>query len=260
MPSAITRLILLDEVASTSSYLAARADTLPHGAVVAARSQTAGRGQRGNSWEAEPGKNLTFSLMLRPEAIAAANQFALSEAVAVAIATTLQEWLPEAELRIKWPNDVYANNRKICGILIENSLIGNKIRHSIAGIGINVNQTIWTSDAPNPVSMAQIAGHDFPLDRLLERLCAAILHELQLAQEALTTSAAAAGTAASGSLHDRYMSLLWGRSALTYRDTATGEIFRAAIASIAPDGMLTLAPLDGSAARTYAFKQVAVLL
>lgn len=246
------RLIWLDEVASTSSYLAAVAEGLPHGAVVAARSQTAGRGQRGNSWEAEPGRNLTFSMLLRPSGIAAAEQFRLSEAVALGIAATLQEALPAVAVRIKWPNDVYAGDRKICGILIENSLMGNIIRQSIVGVGINVNQTEWRSDAPNPIAMAQLAGREYELGPLLERVCAAILGELSNAQSPAESVHC--------DLHARYMSLLWGREGLTYRDAASGATFRARIAAVAPDGMLTLAPTDGGRLRSYAFKQVAVVL
>ncbi|WP_295731122.1 biotin--[acetyl-CoA-carboxylase] ligase [uncultured Muribaculum sp.] len=245
MSSAITHIVRLDSVPSTSSYLATVTDALPHGAVVIAREQTAGRGQRGNSWEAEPGANLTFSLLLRPEGIRADKQFGLSEAVALGIASTLQRHLPDSEVRIKWPNDIYAGNRKICGILIENSLLGSEIRRSIAGIGINVNQTEWRSDAPNPVSMAQIAGHSFQLDGVLEDTVSAIMHEFSLP---------------AADRHARYMELLWGRSGLTYRDSATGDVFRASIHSIAPDGMMTLAPSDGSPLRTYAFKEVAVIL
>lgn len=245
MSSSITRLITLDSTPSTSSYIAGIAATLPHGAVVTAYAQTAGRGQRGNSWEAEPGANLTFSMLLRPDGIRAAEQFSLSEAVALGIASVLQQYLPGTPVRIKWPNDIYAADRKICGILIENSLVGPVIRHSIAGIGINVNQTVWRSDAPNPVSMAQIAGHAFNTDEVLGRVCDAIMHELTLPVT---------------DRHDRYMASLWGRDGLTYRDTATGEIFRAAIHTIAPDGMMTLAPADGSPMRTYAFKEVAVIL
>lgn len=245
MTSSIARLIALDSVNSTSSYLAGIAETMPHGTVVSAYAQTAGRGQRGNSWESEPGANLTFSMLLRPDGIRAAEQFSLSEAVALGIASALRHYLPDTAVCIKWPNDIYAADRKICGILIENSLLGSCIRHSIAGIGINVNQTVWRSDAPNPVSMAQIAGHGFDRDEVLERVCREIMHELSLP---------------SAPRHDRYMQALWGRYGLTYRDTATGEIFRASIRSIAPDGMMTLAPLDGAPERVYAFKEVAVII
>jgi BirA family biotin operon repressor/biotin-[acetyl-CoA-carboxylase] ligase len=244
MQTVTPNLIALDSVPSTSSYLTNIADTLPDGTVVVTREQTAGRGQRGNSWEAEPGANLTFSLLLRPEGVKAVEQFAISEAVALGIVDALQSRMPGVDVRIKWPNDIYANDCKICGILIENAILGTEIRRSIAGIGINVNQTVWRSDAPNPVSMAQLTGRTFDLDALLTDVFRAIYAELSN----------------SAYRHSRYMAALWGKDALTYRDTATGEMFRASIASIAPDGMMTLAPLDGSPARTYAFKEVAVIL
>ena len=245
MSTSITQLIHLPSTPSTSSYMAGIAADLPHGAVVVTDEQTAGRGQRGNSWEAEPGANLTFSLLLRPESIRAAEQFSLSEAVALGIAGVLRRYLPDIPVEIKWPNDIYAADRKICGILIENSLIGPKIRHSIAGIGINVNQTEWRSDAPNPVSMAQLAGHTFTLDVILEEVVGAIMVQLSHTP---------------AERHSAYMDSLWGRHGLTYRDTSTGDVFRATVSSIAPDGMLSLAPTDGSALRTYAFKEVAVIL
>jgi BirA family biotin operon repressor/biotin-[acetyl-CoA-carboxylase] ligase len=286
MQTVTPNLIALDSVPSTSSYLATIADTLPDGTVVVTREQTAGRGQRGNSWEAEPGANLTFSLLLRPEGVKAVEQFAISEAVALGIVTALQAYMPGVDVRIKWPNDIYANGRKICGILIENAILGTEIRRSIAGIGINVNQTVWRSDAPNPVSMAQLTGKTFDLDTLLTDVFRAIYAELsnpnhdavgvasdRQAEESVASDrhrvkdedvildrhSLKVGNVASDR-HSRYMAALWGRDALTYRDTATGEIFRASIASIAPDGMMTLAPLDGSPYRTYAFKEVAVIL
>ncbi|MDE5982764.1 MAG: biotin--[acetyl-CoA-carboxylase] ligase, partial [Duncaniella sp.] len=137
----IPHIITLPEAGSTNTELAAIAAESPHGTVVTTRCQTAGRGQRGNTWEAAPGRNITMSVLLKPETILAREQFAVSEAVSLAIVTVLRRHLPaEAHVAIKWPNDIYVNDLKICGILIENSLIGNRIGHSIAGIGININQ------------------------------------------------------------------------------------------------------------------------
>lgn len=108
---------------STNTVMKERAATLPHGYTLAARSQTAGRGQRGNSWESLPGRNLTFSILLRPEHIAPARQFVISEAVALGIAGVIDRYLPQGmTTAIKWPNDIYAGDRKICGILIEHTL------------------------------------------------------------------------------------------------------------------------------------------
>lgn len=247
MPSPITRLIALDSIPSTNTYMAEVADSLPHGSVVITHDQSAGRGQRGNKWESAPGANLTFSLLVRPDALPAAEQFRLSEAVSVAIAETVQRHLPDTPIRIKWPNDIYAGDRKICGILIENSIMGTNIRRSIVGIGLNVNQRAFISDAPNPVSMTQLSGTVHDLPSLLQELVAAILSRLN-------TSAA--------SLHDLYMSTLWRPDRLTYRDTATGHTYAAAIHDIAPSGHITLRTLDTPSPTllTYAFKEVAVIL
>ncbi|MDE6431375.1 MAG: biotin--[acetyl-CoA-carboxylase] ligase, partial [Duncaniella sp.] len=121
---------------------------------VSARRQTAGRGQRGNSWESAPGKNITMSILLRPEGLHPSRQFVISRAVSLAITGVLRRYMPASAVRVKWPNDIYVDDRKICGILIENVISSASIRQSVVGIGINVNQRRFLSDAPNPVSMA----------------------------------------------------------------------------------------------------------
>ena len=134
--------------------------------------QTAGRGQTGNSWESEPGKNLLLSYLLREPDVNISEQFLLNVTAAVAAHRTIAEWLsPEQRpmLTIKWPNDIYIGNRKIAGILVENSLSGAKIQHSIAGIGINVNQEQWVSGAPNPVSIKQLTGVKADIDSIVQR-------------------------------------------------------------------------------------------
>ena len=127
--------------------------------------QTAGRGQTGNGWESEEGKNLLCSILLPTWK----NLFELNIIVSVAV----QRLLGEA-FTIKWPNDIYWQDKKVAGILIENAIIGNEVRYSIAGIGLNVNQTAWHSDAPNPVSLAQITGHEYELDDLMQQLFAEV--------------------------------------------------------------------------------------
>ena len=165
----------LQEVGSTSTYLRENRADAPHATVVAARSQTAGRGQRGNSWEAEPGRNLTFSMLLRPRGVDARTQYAVSEAVATAIVTVLRRYVPDSDhLTVKWPNDIYYTDSKLCGILIECSLSGLTIDRAVAGVGINVNQTEFRSDAPNPISLRQITGREYPLEPLLAEVALAI--------------------------------------------------------------------------------------
>ena len=184
----------VEETPSTNSALAAMGASAPHGYAILCRRQTAGRGQRGNSWESAPGQNVTLSLLLRPHEIDAAAQFTISEAVAIGVADTIAPLLPGHDVRLKWPNDVYAGDRKICGILIENSLTGRTVDRSIAGIGLNVNQQEFLSDAPNPVSLRQLTGRTYDIEDMARRLCANIL-------TLLDTPA--------GELHSRYRTLLW---------------------------------------------------
>ncbi len=231
---------------STSAELAAMPEARA-GTVVVTDCQTAGRGQRGNSWESEPGKNLTFSILLRPASIPAVRQFELSMLVALAVAENVDAALASAgsDLRaaVKWPNDIYVGDRKISGILIENSLSGSVISRSIAGIGLNVNQEVFYSDAPNPVSLYQLTDKEFELDKILSSVT-----------ESITTAVENYG-GDSDSLMKRYRSRLWrGEGEWPFR-RADGTLFRASIASIAADGTLTLS--DGG---SYAFKEVAFVL
>ena len=138
--------------------------------------QTAGRGQAGNSWESEEGKNLLCSILLPPRA----NLFELNVITSMAVHRMIncQLSILNSQLTIKWPNDIYWGNKKLAGILIENAIIGNEVKYTIAGIGLNVNQTEWKSDAPNPVSLKQITGKEYDIDALMTTLMNKI-HEVQ---------------------------------------------------------------------------------
>lgn len=240
-------IVRLSEVASTNSYIKEQLHNATHGTVVVTDCQTAGRGQRGNRWEAEPGKNLTFSIMLQP-AIAANCQFSVSEAVSVAIVNVLRRHLPRPEVvTVKWPNDIYVSDSKICGILIENSLTGSVVSRSVAGIGVNVNQRLFLSDAPNPVSMANIAGVDFPLESLLEEFCTEILGMFPLDTDRCAL------------LHADYLSMLWRADGFYPYMEPGGNPFMARIVDIAPTGILSLQREDSTVSR-YAFKEVAAII
>lgn len=131
--------------------------------LVRAGYQTAGRGQTGNGWESEPEKNLLCTVLLQPRK----NLFELNMRVSIAV----QRLLGDA-FTIKWPNDIYWQDRKVAGILIENVITGGEVKYSVAGIGLNVNQTAWLSGAPNPISLKQINGDgaDIDIEGLEERL------------------------------------------------------------------------------------------
>ena len=153
---------------STSTLLREQySDALPHLYTIRTDYQTAGRGQAGNSWESEAGKNLLFSTLLRYVGIHAASQWRLSMLVAVALWDALAKYLPKDRLTIKWPNDIYYGDKKLVGILIENSLSGIYVAYSIVGIGVNVNQAKWLSNAPNPISMKEITGEEYDVEALM---------------------------------------------------------------------------------------------
>lgn len=247
-------IIFVDEAESTNTLMveADRSSSLPHGTVIAARRQTAGRGQRGNSWESAPGLNITMSVMLRPMGVEAAGQFALSEAVALGVVLAAERELGGDRdiIKVKWPNDIYAGDMKLCGILIENALSGRRIERCVAGVGVNVNQTLWLSDAPNPVSMASLAGHSFDVEGLTERMAAAILEMMEL-------TATPGGRAR---LHAMYISRLWrGEGYHRWHEAATGRMLEARIAEIAPTGHITLEERCGRRG-IYAFKEVGAVL
>ena len=164
----VPEIIHIRETNSTNNYLKELLQTqnVDEGTVVWADFQSAGKGQRGNGWESEAGKNILFSIVLFPGFIKAGEQFILSQIVSLAVANCLQEYTEG--ISIKWPNDIYWNEKKICGILLENTILEDNIGHSVAGIGININQENFTSEAPNPVSLKQITNRDYNLEEILK--------------------------------------------------------------------------------------------
>ena len=142
--------------------------------VVVATHQTAGRGMDKNRWESEAGKNLLFSIALNVNFLEAENQFKISQAVSVAIVETLSQFVDDKRLFIKWPNDIYFGDKKLAGMLIQNTIEGRMMGVSIIGIGLNVNQIEFSKDIPNPISLKMIFGRDFDLDNLLNQLVSSI--------------------------------------------------------------------------------------
>ena len=164
-------ILRLPQTGSTNSFaLSLLSKNRPdEGYVVITDHQTDGKGLEANVWESEAGKNLTFSIILYPD-FAAEQQFTLNKAISLGIYAFLQNELGKVKVSVKWPNDIYVGDKKACGILIQNSLIGNRYDYTIVGIGLNVNQTTFLSDAPNPVSMKMITGIEYNLKELLKKL------------------------------------------------------------------------------------------
>lgn len=243
------RYILVRSTASTNSYLAKMAMILPCGTVVHTPEQTAGRGQRGNSWESETGKNAIFSMLLKKPAVSVTNQFYISEAVSLAVVEVLLRYADG--FSVKWPNDIYHGDKKICGMLIEHSVMGTGINHSIIGVGINVNQTEFVSDAPNPVSLAQILGHEVPVEEILHGVCEAIEKRCAFDEYAENDF---------DELHASYLQSLYRNDGNMYSFALPdGSAFQAKIAGVYPSGLLMLTKADG-VTDTFAFKEVNFLV
>lgn len=201
--------------------------------------QTAGRGQRGSTWESEPGMNLLFSILAHPGDVKVQEQFFISESIALAVADCVSDLAGDG-FTVKWPNDIYWNDCKLAGILIENTLQGNRILDSIIGVGIDVNQTVFKSDAPNPVSLKNIAGRDFDRDALLDDILARFISNMNASHSAV---------------HERYHARLY-RSTGYHMFRDSGGQFLARIDHVQTDGCLVL-DVQGQGLRTYEFKQVA---
>jgi len=164
------KIIKLDAIDSTNTFLKelCQENDVDDFTVVITDNQTEGRGQMSSVWKSDSGKNLTFSILVKFKELGVNNQFYISKVISLAISEVLSTILP-TKISIKWPNDILSEQQKICGILIENSVKKSKIKHSIVGIGLNVNQTVFQS-LPNATSMKLISNSDFNLDELLEAL------------------------------------------------------------------------------------------
>ena len=230
------RHIHLEETTSTNTYIKGLALEADEMVVVSTLWQTAGRGQGVNRWESERGKNLLFSLMARPSFVAVQQQFALSMAGALAIKAVLDRFTPD--IRIKWPNDIYWRDRKISGTLIETSLAHGEISRFVYGIGLNVNQVQFVSDAPNPVSLAQITGKQVVLMPLLDNIVEAFITQWNLLKAGNTHLVAT-----------RYNAALY-RAMGFHRYSDKQGAFDAELVGVETDGLITLQDRQGQL-RTY---------
>ena len=264
--SPMFRMIELDEVDSTNNFLR-HLDTPGDNrmTLVTAEFQTAGRGADRNHWESAKGENLLLSLRVMPSNLPARRMFAISEVAALAVRESLNNSKTPSDsplkgennkspfkgdleglFSIKWPNDIYFGDSKVAGILIENDLQGALVQRSTIGIGININQRHFLSDAPNPRSLADIVGHDVERRFVLEQFMESFTHYFEQIetgnQEALDA------------LHKQYKTHLYRRGEEhTYSDKE--GTFRAILTDVEPTGHLILQDTKGKQ-RRYEFKEV----
>lgn len=233
----------------TSSNDEAVAAVYGEGDVVWAERQTAGRGQRGHRWESAGGENVTFTLVLEPRFLPVDRQFLLSEAVTLGIVDCLAEYGIAA--RIKWTNDIYVGDRKITGMLIEHKLGVGVINRTLAGIGVNVNQTEFDPSLPNPVSMALVADRRFDRRPLLERLVECIMARY----EAVRT-----GGETLDALQRDYHRHLYRLDEEHWYGRPDGSRFRGTIRGVEPTGALRVEDAATGEVRGYLFREIEFVL
>lgn len=249
-------------------------EKLPNGHTIWADYQTAGRGQQGNGWESEDSKNLLFTTLLLDLEVTIDKQFAISELVTLAIVNVLNRKLKlstekngihtqdtdeQEEVTVKWPNDIYWKDKKLAGILIENNLLGGRIASSIVGVGLNVNQEVFTSNAPNPISLKQITGCEWDREQLLSE----IIDEIGVLRTLFDDLVV---------LKDTYMKHLYRRTGLHWwkENICSSEpvnilqgaqegMFEASIRDVEDNGLLVLKTAKGET-KKYHFKEIKYVL
>ena len=229
------KIVHIDETDSTNRWIKENGSG---DMVVVADYQTAGRGCRTNKWESERGKNLLFSILIHPVEVPVMRQFHISMAISMAIFDALEQYI--GDVSIKWPNDIYWRNGKLGGILIENRLQGGCIKDCIIGIGLNVNQEQFFSDAPNPVSLKQIHAEDTDREQLLRDILARF--EQYMTQD----------------VKARYLAHLYRRKGFHPYTDKQGA-FMAELVDVEADGHLLLRD-DNGTQRRYAFKEVTFII
>ncbi len=244
MPSAT--IIRLEETDSTNTYLRQHASQMEAWmTVVTAEYQTAGRGQGVHTWESNRSENLLFSVLTHPVMVPVRSQFLLSEAGALALKEVLDGYTDG--ITLKWPNDIYWNDRKLSGTLIETSIGGGRIKNCVFGIGLNVNQKTFESDAPNPVSLAQILGHDIDRELLFKQIVAAFEKYYRMLENGQYDAISAL-----------YHEALYRRQGFYMYEDGDGR-FEGAIVEVGDDGLLVLRDRDGRF-REYEFREVKFVL
>lgn len=239
-------IVRLEVVDSTNNYAnqQIRENVVSEGTVFLAHEQTAGRGQLKNVWESEPGLNLIFSIVLCPDFLDIRRQFMLSKVVSLGVYRALNEYVDT--LKVKWPNDIYAGNQKLGGILIENAVMNGLLKNSVVGIGVNVNQTVFRSDAPNPVSLKMLTNKHYDCAIVLSEILSGVDWYYQLLREGYSE------------LIDReFVSVLYRLNEKHFYRSEDG-IFKGEIVGVNEIGQLLIQKQDGKI-KEFHFKEVEFL-
>lgn len=246
------KLIVVEEISSTNDYFKSNSSNfkpLPEWTAIMAINQTAGRGQRGNSWLVEPGKNLTFSFLLRPDFLKLEAHFTLNMLISIG----LLDWLEELGIlaQIKWPNDILIQGKKVAGFLIENSSRAGKITQSIIGIGANINQTQFPPHlVERATSLARYRGRQWPE---LSELCLSLLKHLHRRISGYRTQEFSNAELLTAYNKRLYRQGVWA----PYHDPNTGD-FEAKIEKVEADGQLLIGDRNGKMSK-YRFKEIEFL-
>jgi BirA family biotin operon repressor/biotin-[acetyl-CoA-carboxylase] ligase len=242
-----SNLLFVKNLPSTNTYAASllKDNRLPEGTVIYTNYQSSGRGQQGNKWESEDNKNLLISIVLFPSMIIPEEQFYLSMAVSLGVCDFLDRYT--SSVSIKWPNDIYVNNDKIAGILIENSIMGSLIEHTIAGIGVNINQSKFLSNAPNPVSIFILTGNQYDLTECLSQL----VSDLDKRYKSLISGDYAL-------IKAHYLSRLY-RNGHWFKYQDMNGIFTGRVVNVSDTGRLQVEKEDGIIDE-YSFKEIDFIL
>jgi len=239
-------IIKLEIIDSTNNYATKHlvTDGWAEGTVVVANVQLKGKGQHFNTWESDKGKNLLLSIVLYPRFLTVQQQFLISKIISLGVSEVVSFFV--GDVSIKWPNDIYVADKKIAGILIENVIMGSEYSYAVAGIGLNVNQQNFLSDAPNAVSLFQLKGIEFNRDEILSMVLKSINKWYEMLKMRRFSEIDAA-----------YLDLLYRQGVEEKYKDDKGD-FTGRIIGVDPIGQLVIEKCSGEV-RSYNFKEVAFL-
>ena len=216
---------------------------VPNFTIISTKTQPGGKGQRGNTWYGGNANNLLFSIILKPENLKASEQFYLSKIISLGITDCLNT--EKIGFKIKWPNDIYFEDKKICGILIENTISGNNIKNSIIGIGLNINETDFPKDLPFAVSLKNITGKNYDIEYELTKLLESIQEKISFLKKSNYSQ-----------IDELYhLNLYKINEPAEFKDITSDTIFKGKIIGTLPEGKLIIKILNGKT-RHYGFKEI----